>query len=42
MDKEKKKIYTDEEVFTEMKDKSRPTYVKSRQEFKNFMTGLET
>ena len=42
MDKEKKKIYTDEEVFAEIKDKSRPTYVKSRQEFKNFMTGLET
>ena len=42
MDKEKKKIYTDEEVFAEIKDKSRPAYVKSWQEFKSFMTGHET
>lgn len=36
---ERKKIYTDEEVFDQIKDKSRKAYIKSWQEFKNFNEG---
>ena len=36
---ESKKIYTDEEVFAQIKDKSRKAYIKSWHEFKNFNTG---
>ena len=34
-----KKIYNDEEVFAQIKEKSRQAYVKSWQEFKKFNTG---
>ena len=38
MEGERKKVYTDEEVFAQIKDKSRQTYIKSWQELEMFNT----
>ena len=39
MEGDGKKVYTDEEVFTQIKDKSRQAYMKSWKEFKMFNIG---
>ena len=38
---ERKKIYTDDEVFAQIKDKSRKAFVKSWKDFKNFNIDFE-
>ena len=38
---ERKKIYADDEVFAQIKDKSRKAYVKSWKDFKNFNIDFE-
>ena len=38
---ERKKIYADDEVLAQIKDKSRKAYVKSREDFKNFSIDFE-
>ena len=38
---ERKKIYADDEVFAQIKDKSRMAYVKSWQDFENFNIDFE-
>ena len=39
MEGDRKKVYTDEEVFAQIKDKSRQVYMKSSKEFKMFNIG---